>query len=57
MTAPISRTATDLTNVVFQRAATGDFHAAVTAVDTVLAEVSAQAYEAGLAAARRDGTA
>lgn len=54
MTAPLSRNATDLTNHVFQRAATGDFHAAVQRVDAVLEEVRAEAYEAGLAAARRE---
>jgi hypothetical protein len=54
MTAPVSRQATDLTNHVFQRAATGDFHAAAQRVDAVLAEVRAQAYEAGLTAARRE---
>ena len=53
MTAPVSREATELTNHVFQRAATGDFHAAVQRVDAVLVEVRAQAYEAGLTAARR----
>jgi hypothetical protein len=54
MNAPVSRQATDLTNHVVQRAATGDFHAAVQWVDAVLAEVRAQAYEAGLSDARRE---
>ena len=54
MTAPVSRQATDLTNHVFLRAATGDFHAAAQRVDVVLAEVRAEAYEAGLAAARQE---
>ena len=53
MIAPVSPQATDLTNHVFQRAATGDFHAAAQRVDAVLEEVRAEAYEAGLAAARR----
>jgi hypothetical protein len=53
MTAPVSRQATDLTNHVFQRAATGDFHAAAQRIDAVLEEVRVQAYKDGLAAARR----
>jgi hypothetical protein len=52
MTTPVSRQATDLTNHVFQRAATGDFHAAALQVEAVLAEAHAQGYEAGLTAAR-----
>ena len=57
MTAPVSQQATNLTNHVFQRAATGDFHAAATRVDAVLEEVRAQAYEAGLAAALHEAGA
>jgi hypothetical protein len=54
MTAPVSRQATDLTNHLFQDAATGDFYAAAQRVDAVLVEVRTQAYEAGLTAARRE---
>lgn len=57
MPPPVSRQAVDLTNFMFARAATGDFHAAVVRVDAVLEEVRAEAYERGLAAGRREASA